>query len=407
LGKIGLSDIVNLPAFEEAGDLFYRAVGMTISFYDESGKLYFYPAEERCELCHMIQSTPTGAERCHTCDRDASKRAIAGKKPIAYTCHAGLTDVVVPVVVGGETIGCFYSGQSILTPQTAIGYQEIRTRVADLDLDPESLWESYFNVPVVDGRKLDVAMGLLSVICNHLVEGEIALRQERDLTREQRKLRKSAEEKARLERDLREMELKLMQAQVNPHFLFNALNLIVGQSMAEGASETARLVEELAVMLRASLATIGSLVPLEDEFDSARAYVSIFQARFGHKIDLSLDLPENLRSFEVPSLMLQPLVENALIHAFPNCTDAFRLSIKAVLEEGHVQLTVRDNGPGIGRDTSADAQNILKPSGHGPKLTGLPGVNRRLKYYYPEVEDIVIRSSEDGLQVTVRIPAKT
>lgn len=406
MGKVKLSDIVNLPAFEEAGDLFYRATGMTISFYDETGKVLFYPAEERCDLCHLIQSTTVGAELCQRSDRLASEKALLSGKPISYTCHAGLTDVVVPVVVGGERRGCFYSGQSLLAPQTPMGYQELRNRVSDLHIDPEVLWDAYNKVPLVDGRKLDVAMGLLSVICNHLVEGEIALRQERELTREQRKLRKAAEEKARLESDLREMELKLLQAQVNPHFLFNALNLILGQSMVESASETARLVEELAVVLRASLSSIGSMVTLEDEMDSARAYVEIFRARFGHTLEMHLDLPEQLRLFKVPSLIIQPLVENALIHAFPKCSGEFRLDVSAEERNGLLLLRIADNGHGITPSAEAEMLASLKRPDHGGKLTGLAGVNRRLKYYYPGIDDICVTSSADGFCATIMIPTK-
>jgi ligand-binding sensor protein len=404
MGKVSLNDIVNLRAFEEAGNLFYRATGMTISFYDETGKVVFYPAEERCELCHLIQSTQIGRERCAASDRQASERALRRKSPISYTCHAGLTDVVVPVVVAGERIGCFYSGQSLLTPQTAMGYQEIRNSVADMGLDPDELWQAYMKSPVVDGSRLEIAMGLLSVISNHLVEGEIALRQERELTREQRKLRRAAEEKARLERDLREMELKLLQAQVNPHFLFNALNLILGQSMAENASETARLIEELSVVLRASLSTIGSMVPLGDEVESARSYLEFFRARFGHKFDITLQVPEEIKSFRVPSLILQPIVENALVHAFPRCRAQFSLKIEASHGHGCVRVRISDNGPGMSPQRVAVLRECLRNRGSDTKLTGLTGVNRRLKYYYPGVKDLEITSSDSGLTVEIVLP---
>jgi len=406
MGKISLNDIVTLPAFEEAGDLFYRATGMTISFYDENGKVVFYPAEERCDLCHLIQNNPIGKERCQRSDREAAERALRTGKAIAYTCHAGMTDVVVPVVVAGERIGCFHSGQSLDTPQTSMGYQDVRNRLSDLNLDSEVLWDAYNKVSVVDSRKLDVAMGLMSIICNHLVEGEIAIRQERALTREQRKLRKAAEEMVRLERDLREMELKLLQAQVNPHFLFNALNLILGQSMAESASETAHLVGELATVLRASLSSVGSMVTLMDEIENSRAYVQIFQARFGHEIDFRSHIPEDLRAFTVPSLILQPLVENALIHGFPKCENTFHLQIEAVPHDGYMEIIVMDNGPAMTKKSVSDINASLKRNDHESKLTGLAGVSRRLKYYYPKFGEVRVASDMNGFRVSLIIPMR-
>ncbi|MHB1190652.1 MAG: PocR ligand-binding domain-containing protein, partial [Armatimonadota bacterium] len=160
MSNITLSDIVSMPAFEEAGALFHKATGMTISFPDEAGGVIFYPAEERCAFCHLVQSTPEGRERCRVSDERAAERALRNGRPMAYTCHAGLTDVVVPVVVGDKRIGCFFSGQSVLTPPTPMGYQEIRARIADLNLDPEAIWEAYMQIPLVDSDRLELAMGL-------------------------------------------------------------------------------------------------------------------------------------------------------------------------------------------------------------------------------------------------------
>ncbi|MHB9035989.1 MAG: sensor histidine kinase [Armatimonadota bacterium] len=399
MGKVNLSDIVNLPAFEDAGSLFHQATGMTISFYDDSGQVVFYPAEKRCAFCHLIQSTPEGRSRCQSSDANAAEEALCTGKPKAYTCHAGLVDVVVPVVVAGKRVGCFFSGQSLLQPQTAMGYQEIRTKINDLDIDPDRLWDAYQMVPTVDESRLEIAMGLLSVICNHLVEQEIALRNERALALEQRKLRKAAEERTCLERDLREMELRLIQAQVNPHFLFNALNLIVGKAMAEYAPQTTGLIEDLSLLLRNSLRKVGSMVSLADEVASASAYVEIFSARFGRQIEMSIDLSSELRDFQVPALILQPLVENALVHALPRCDVRFILSITAFGDE----ITVADNGPGSSpSDLEAirQATNSREPE---TKLTGLAGVNRRLKYYYEDIDNLRLEVS-DGFRVTIKIP---
>lgn len=402
MGQVKLSDIVNLPAFEEAGRLFHRATGMSLSFKDDSGQVFFYPAEERCDFCRLIQSTREGKSRCALSDKKAAERALEGRKPISYTCHAGLVDVVVPVVVGGERVGCFYSGQSSLTPPTTMGYQEIIPKIADLGLNPDDVWNAYMKVPLVDGRRLSVAMGLLSVICNHLVEGEIALRQERALTVEQKKLRRAAEESARLEHDLREMELRLLQAQLNPHFLFNTLNLIAGQAMMEDAPETAHLVQELSRLLRNSLSSIGKIVPLCEEVESARAYVEIFRARFERNVELILSLSENLKSVDVPALILQPVIENSLRYA----GGSLLLKIRAEERDGCICISVEDNGPGIPEKRLAEITASLCSKDHKGKLTGLSGLNRRLKYYYPHVPDISIANLDPGLSVAIAIPLK-
>ncbi|MHB9025333.1 MAG: PocR ligand-binding domain-containing protein [Armatimonadota bacterium] len=405
MGKITLSEIVTLPAFEEAGMLFFQAMGMTLSFKDEAGAVLFYPQQERCGVCHLVNTTAEGRERCRLSDERAEKKALRTGRPLAYTCHAGLTDVVVPVIVGGEPIGCFYSGQSLVSPPTREGFQAMRKRLAGLAIDESLLWEAYQMVKVVDESKLSLAMGLMSVICTHLVEGTIALRQERELTQEQRKLRRAAEEKVRLERDLREMEMRLLQAQLNPHFLFNALNLIQGNAMLEQAPETTRLLEELTLLLRNALTSIGSLVPLADEVASARAYVEIFRARFSRQVSLQTELPETLNGVLVPPLILQPVVENALVHALPHRNCPLQLHLTAVLKDPWYELRLRDNGPGIERPLLTSVRRGLRRANPEGKLTGLIGVNKRLKYYYPELPDLRLESSANGLTVVISLPA--
>ena len=404
LDKISLSEIVNLPAFEKAGALFHQITGMTISFWND-GRVVFYPAEEKCRFCTLIQSKQDGMRKCIMSDRKEAELALRQRKPVAYTCHAGLTDVVVPVVVGGEKIGCFYSGQSLLAPPTPEGYSEVRKKAASLGVDPDELEDAYRDVPVLDEASLNLAMGLLSIICNHLVEGEIALRHERALTLDQRKLRKAAEEKAGLERDLREMELRLLQAQLNPHFLFNALNLILGQAIQEDAPGTRRLVEELSVLLRTSLANIGSMVTLAEEMANAKSYVEIFRARFDKQVNFEAHCPEELMAAKVPALILQPLVENTLIHALPRSNGDFRLRLTVESSGSNMLIRVSDNGSGIDRKTLATVMRSLKASNHERKLTGLVGVNRRLKYYYPDVADIKLEQADGGLTVVITLPA--
>lgn len=400
MAKVALIDIVNLPAFEEAADLFYRATNMTFSFPDREGNIVFYPSKERSPFCHLIQSTPRGCELCHLSDKHAAEIAMRERKPMFYTCHAGLIDVVVPVFVGDERIGCFYSGQSLLSPPTPIGFEDIKARVAELGLDADELWEVYKSVPQVNSFKLEMAIELLAIISSHLVRGEIELRRERELS-------KAEVRKAKLDRDLREMELRLSQAQLNPHFLFNSLNLILGQAMNENATQTAHLVEELSVLLSNALTSIGTMVSLQAEMMSAKAYVEIFRARFGKIIDLKIDLPSSLSKFKVPTLILQPLVENALVHGFPKAVGEFSLRLVARTINGRVEISVSDNGPGMGKRKLVQMSSALKSQRHPTKLTGLMGLNQRLRYYYPTPPELFLQQSDSGMTVTIRFPNAT
>lgn len=405
MAQVALIDIVNRPAFEQAADLYHRLTRMTVSFPDREGNIVFYPDKERCDFCRLIQSTERGRELCQASDKRAAEVALRDNRPMFYTCHAGLVDVVVPIIVGKERIGCFYSGQSLLTSSKPLseGFDDVRARVADLELDMDALGAAYHRVPQVDADKLETAVELLSIICSNLVSNEIEMRRQRELTR-------SLVQKARLERDLREMELRLSQAQLNPHFLFNTLNLILGEAMNEGADRTAHLIEELSVLLSNSLTRIGSMVRLDAEMANAEAYVAVFRARFGKQIELRTDLPRELASFKVPALILQPLVENALVHAFPKCTEPFVISISAHQtdpsdqSDRSVEIRVADNGPGMTPKEHASVLRMLRNRRHDGKMTGLVGLSRRLGYYYPDPPELHLGRSEAGFAVTIRLP---
>lgn len=398
MAKVALVDIVTLPAFEEAGDLFYRATNMTISFPDRDGNIVFYPVRERSPFCHLIQSTERGRELCRISDTCAAEMAFEERRPMFYTCHAGLIDVVVPVLFGDERIGCFYSGQSLLSPPTPIGFQDVKARVAELGLKEKDLWKAYSSVPQVDSYKLEMAVELLGIISSHLVRGEMELKHERESSRE-------AVRKAKMERDLREMELRLSQTQLNPHFLFNSLNLIMGQAIDENADQTARLVEELSMLLSNALTSIGRMVTLEAEIRTASAYVEIFRARFGKTIEFSVDLPASLRRFKVPTLLLQPLVENALVHGFPKTPQEFSLHISAKSANGVVEIAVKDSGGGMTAAKLAQVSRALKSKKHPTKLTGLLGLNQRLRYYYSVPPELCLEQGPEGFTVIMRVPA--
>ncbi len=372
MAKVALIDIVNLGAFNEAADVFYEATHMTFSFPDRDGTTVFRPHKERSPFCQMIQSTPRGCELCRLSDERAGEMAMRERRPMVYTCHAGLIDVVVPVFVDDQKIGCFYSGQSLIAPPTPAAFEDVLQRVAELGLDRDRLWDAYQAVPHVDSHKLDIAVQLLAIMSGHLVRGEIELRRERELAR-------VAVGKAKLERDLGEMELRLSQAQLNPHFLFNSLNLILGQALNENAKHTAHLIEELSVLLRDALTSIGRMVTLEAEMMSARAYVEIFRARFGKTMDLAIELPPSLHRVKVPALILQPLVENALVHGFPHAADGFRLGVYAHAVNGFVEVSVTDSGPGMPARKLAQLSEALKSKRRPNKLTGLMGLNQRLR----------------------------
>jgi signal transduction histidine kinase len=205
---------------------------------------------------------------------------------------------------------------------------------------------------------------------------------------------------------LRHMEIYTLQAQMNPHFLFNTLNTGMQLAIIEGADRTGEYMEYLARLFRHNIHNKDIIVPLEHEIEGLRYYFAILQVRFPKNLDLILDYDAPLLDhYPVPSSILQPLVENCIIHAFKGKLGKPLILVRAELRDFRLWLSVRDNGSGIPPETAAE---LLKPhgtTGSAAKLLGLENVIQRLYFFYPDDPDVIAIESEPetGTLVSIRI----
>jgi signal transduction histidine kinase len=194
-----------------------------------------------------------------------------------------------------------------------------------------------------------------------------------------------------LESLLHQAQLQALRSQLNPHFLFNALH-----SIAELVHANPALAEKLIVRLGELLRQVlqsSTLqeVALADELDFIRGYIDIEQMRLGDRLRVEWDVPPELLPARVPSLVLQPLVENALQHGIAPTSRPGVLTIRARREEGSLLLEIRDTGPGLPR--AAERREGI----------GLTNTSARLKRLYGDRQSLEL-AGDDGLVVIVRIP---
>jgi LytS/YehU family sensor histidine kinase len=188
-----------------------------------------------------------------------------------------------------------------------------------------------------------------------------------------------------------------LQAQMEPHFVFNALNTIA--SFIRTDPERARqLVLAFANHLRSRLVRPGEFVTLEEELHHVRSYLELEQARFGAQLEVSVDVDQEALAVRLPPLLVQPLVENAVKHG--KTDRPLHLHVRARVRRGRLRVTVRDDGRGIARDA---IERVLEPGvGEGTGL-GLANVNRRLTAHYGE--GVRLRSFPFGTVVRLEVPA--
>lgn len=215
------------------------------------------------------------------------------------------------------------------------------------------------------------------------------------------------EENARIRQELLESRFKELQMQINPHFLFNTLNMAAEKAYLENADETAELLENVAEMFRYSLDFSGKIVNLQKEMEELGNYVSIQEQRYGKRIKFRFELNEEIHNVSLPSLTLQPLVENAIIHGMGMKTENSLICISSGYDETHknIKITVADNGAGMDDEQLQRVRRQMEEyKGDGKKI-GLGNVYLRLKMYFKGQFSMEINSvKEEGTQVSILIP---
>jgi len=195
----------------------------------------------------------------------------------------------------------------------------------------------------------------------------------------------------------KEAELSALQAQINPHFLYNALDTIYWMGRMEKAFETSKLVEALAKLFRLSLNSGKEITLLRDEVEHLLNYMIIQKKRYGDSIGFNIDIEDGLLECRVIKLVLQPLVENAIIHGIDKKDGRGNISVSIRKEAGNLIYEVKDDG--IGVDVK-EINLLLKDVGDFNRGLGIKNVNDRLKLYFGEQYGIEF-FSENGKGTTV------
>ena len=206
----------------------------------------------------------------------------------------------------------------------------------------------------------------------------------------------------------RKSEFDSLQAQINPHFLYNTLDIIVWQIENEKQSEAVHTVTALARFFRLSLGKGKNIVKVKDEIDHVRNYLMIQHMRFKNKFDYEFDVAEDVLELPSLKLMLQPLVENAIYHGMEFMDGDGLIVVKAWREENELYLSVADNGLGMTEDKVEMILTGESTSGNGRGSgIGVKNVNERIKLYFGEAYGLTIDSEPDeGTTVIIHLPAK-
>lgn len=249
---------------------------------------------------------------------------------------------------------------------------------------------------VIDGKD---EIGQLARQFNHMV------RNINDLMNE---VQESNRQKNAIEMKQNEIKFKMMASQINPHFLFNALESIRMKALVRGQSDISQVVRLLGKMMRKNLEVGSGMISLESELETVNCYLVIQKFRYDDRLSYELHVDSRANLIQIPPLIIQPLVENSVIHGLENRIDGGVVQVNIHIEDRHLKVQVSDNGTGISKERLHDIIRMLdSKDDYETNNIGMRNIDLRLKLTYgPEYGLSIASQTGVGTQISFSIPIK-
>lgn len=209
-------------------------------------------------------------------------------------------------------------------------------------------------------------------------------------------------EEERLKKDA---ELEALQYQITPHFMYNTLNSIKYAALIKGEKELGGLIGDFVELLQASVNKKGTFISVADELHILKNYIHLQEFRYQGSFDVEYDIAKDAYGCYIPRLILQPLVENAILHGIDMKGGNGRLVIRGRVEGTRLTLSVIDNGRGMTKEQIEELLSSKAKKTNGLSAIGVPNVRERLELYYEAEGGITYESSENGTTATIFLPA--
>lgn len=204
-------------------------------------------------------------------------------------------------------------------------------------------------------------------------------------------------------------QLDALLMQINPHFLYNTLDIIRWEAMyeANGESRVTQMIEKFSQLCRIGMRTGGNTIPLQEGIEHASTYMEVINFRHSAKIQLDIHTQVDAHALYIPQFMLQPILENAVVHAFDGGSKGYCIRICSVKQEQSLAILVEDNGKGMAPEELSHLRSSLSQTEIADTGIGLVNVNQRIRLFYGNHYGIRINSQAGiGTQITILLPLR-
>lgn len=201
------------------------------------------------------------------------------------------------------------------------------------------------------------------------------------------------------------LEVRSLQYQINPHFLFNTLNTITMMASMHGVENIRRMTDSLTRLLMNTMDKGGCLITIEKEFENLNSYVHIMKVRYGDRFDVEYSMDSEVKHLYILKLLIQPILENSIIHGMGDVFTKIRIEIKACIVDTRIVITVSDDGVGMTNEQIEMLLSSERKNSKGFTKIGVTNVNRRIKLNYGECYGLkIVRGEGGGTVVVMNLP---
>lgn len=407
--NVTLHKVIDTEVLQKILDRFGEATGLAAITVDYRGKP-ITQYSNFSDFCKLLREDQQCRDRCHQCDAYGGLEAARKEEPYIYRCHAGLVDFAIPIIFNGQMLGSIMAGQARVK-EDELDQLEFITKETVSWRENEAIVKAFEAIPVITYEKVAASAQMLFLVANHIVEKNVMRFIQEELNQKNTRLIEQMKVQAELENQLKDIEMKaLLQLQINPHFLFNVLNTASRLAIIESAPKTQDMIFTLSEIMKYVLQYINELVRLEQELVHLERYLKIQIARFGDRFQYSQRIPDDLKSVKLPSMILQAIVDNAIIHGLEPKEGKGTLQLSMYAMEEDVIIEIKDDGVGISPERleqifQVDKQMIPAEKNKG---IGLRVVNMMLVYHFGQEYKLQIASKPNGgTTVQIRLPKQS
>lgn len=199
-----------------------------------------------------------------------------------------------------------------------------------------------------------------------------------------------------------DMEFQVLQAQINPHFLYNTLNSIKWLAVIQNIENISEMTSAIINLLKYNISSKSTLVTLSEEIESIKNYANIQKYRYGSNFNIEYNIDDETSKFKILKFILQPLVENSIFHGFKNYKYGGEIKIRSYIVDENLLIEVKDNGCGIDKEKSESMDDEARKMHSG---IGLNNIHDRICLYFGAEYGITVNNGEDlGMSILIRLP---